>query len=144
MMNIFNRKISKVSFKNTLKSTGIPIVTLKHHDKRLNFIIDTGATTSLINSSMLNNINDKTKIDGNDVVSGLDPNIEYKAQKYIIPISLNKINFNVTFCSLDLDGTFGQLADECGIVVHGLLGSDFLECNKCILDYEKMILYHKP
>ena len=144
MLGIFGKdKISKVSFKKTLQIAGIPIVTLKHDNLRLNFIIDTGATTSLINSSLLERIKDKQKIDSIDVVSGLDPNVEYKTEKYNIPIWLNRNKFNVIFCVMDLNPTFNSLKYETGITVHGLLGSDFLESNKCILDYDRMILYHK-
>ena len=141
-MGIFNRENkNEVSFRNTLLKVGIPIVTFKIDRIKLNFILDTGATTSLINSSSLDKIKKKDKVnDKYDVVTGLDPNIEYRAEKYIIPIRLKNKQFSVEFCSMSLNATFNDIQQETGIAVDGLLGSDFFEKNKCTLDYNKMTM----
>jgi hypothetical protein len=44
---------------------------------------------------------------------------------------------------MNLNDTFNDLAQETGIIVHGLLGSDFLNDKKYILDYNEHLLYHK-
>ena len=47
MRNIFAKKnVAKISFENTLRLVGIPIVTLQNNGKEYNFILDSGATTS--------------------------------------------------------------------------------------------------
>lgn len=143
-MRILFAKTNKniVSFKETLVKAYVPIISFNNNNKKFNFIIDTGATSSLINKSVLDDLQ-KEQIDGNDIVCGLDPNVEFKTEKYIIPLEDNGETLNVTFGAMDLNGTFGTLYEETGIIAHGLLGSDFLAENKYILDYNKMIAYHK-
>lgn len=140
-MSLFHKdnKI-EVSFRKTLKAVGIPIVSFYQDKVKLNFILDTGATTSLINSTALTIIPEKEFVEGYDVVSGLDPNIEYNTKKYIIPISIKNKVFNVKFRSLNLDATFGSIEAETGFIVHGLLGSDFFEQTGCNINYENMKL----
>ena len=60
MKNIFAKNnAQKISFERTLRLVGIPIVTLENGGKEYNFILDTGATTSLINNSILDELVDK-------------------------------------------------------------------------------------
>ena len=137
-------KQKEVSFRDTLRKAGIPIITFKQHNLDLNFIIDTGATTSLINDSCLNFIKDKELfVNRNDIVSGLDPTVEYSTKRYLIPIELNGELLQTEFNSMDLNATFDSLKEESGIEVHGLLGSDFLEQNKYVLDYNRKTIYHR-
>lgn len=135
------KRTCEVSFRDTLLLAGIPIVTFKNGNKYFNFIIDTGATSSLINKSVINEFN-ADKIDGNDVVCGLDPNVEFKSEKFKIQLECDNEKFDVTFGAIDLDATFNSLQEDSGIYVSGILGSDFLERHKYILDYNKMIIYH--
>ena len=143
-MNIFTKNNgSELSFKSTLRLVGIPIVTLENNGNQYNFILDTGATTSLINSDIIDNLSNKKPVDGEDIVSGLNPNVKYKAQRYIIQFNNKKERFYHKFSVFNLNDTFNDLEQESGILVHGLLGSDFLRDKKYILDYNKQVAYRK-
>ena len=144
MRNIFAKNnAQKISFERTLRLVGIPIITLENGGKEYNFILDTGATTSLINNSILDELVDKEIIDGEDIVSGLNPNVGYKASRCNIEFKIVNDKFKHQFSAFNLNDTFGDLAEETGIIVHGLLGSDFFRDKKYILDYNEHLLYHK-
>lgn len=144
MRNIFTRNNAhKISFERTLRLFGIPVITLKNGNNEYNFILDTGATTSLINDSILDNLTNKMLIDGEDIISGLDISVGYKASRYSIEFQIANDKFKHQFCAMNLNDTFNDLAQETGIIVHGLLGSDFLNDKKYILDYNEHLLYHK-
>lgn len=144
MRNIFAKNNgAKISFKSTLRLVGIPIVTLENNNKQYNFILDTGATTSLINNSVLNELTNKSTVDGEDLISGLDPSVGYKASRFNIEFKIVNEKFKHQFSALNLNDTFGDLQQDTGIIVHGLLGSDFFKDKKYILDYNEHLLYHK-
>jgi len=144
MRNIFAKNNApRVSFDRTLRLVGIPIVPLQNNGIEYNFILDSGATTSLVNSSILDELTNKVQIDGEDLVSGLDPSIGYKASRYDIEFNIINDKFRHQFSVINLDDTFNDLAQETGIKVHGLLGSDFFRDKKYILDYNEHLLYHK-
>ena len=46
----------KISFKDTIDKTGLPIVSFSQNDKHFDFIIDTGAEYSVINSNSLKDL----------------------------------------------------------------------------------------
>ena len=61
----------RISFRETLDLTELPIVTFRNNDKKFNFLLDTGATNSVINKSTLsdmvfNSTNKKDTIYGSD------------------------------------------------------------------------------
>lgn len=144
MRNIFAKNnAARISFESTLRLVGIPIITLENNNKQYNFILDTGATTSLVNSSIINELQNKEVVDGEDLVSGLNPDINYKASRYIIEFNILNDKFKHQFSVFNLNDTFMDLAQETGIMVHGLLGSDFFRDKKYILDYNEHLLYHK-
>jgi len=144
MRNIFAKNnAAKISFESTLRLVGIPIVTLQNNGKEYNFILDSGATTSLVNSAIIDELINKKPVDGEDLISGLNPAINYKATRYKIEFNIANEKFNHQFSILNLNDSFGDLFQETGIMVHGLLGSDFFRDKKYILDYNEHLLYHK-
>lgn len=58
----------------------------------------------------------------------------------IIPLKIEEKIFEQNFCAKPLLEVFNDIEKECGIQVHGLLGTDFLMENKCIIDFKEMNL----
>ncbi len=116
----------------------IPIVEKTIGDKSYNFIVDSGANISLIDSTWYSNNTDLFSYEGtNEIwitgVSGIT-----KANTVIIS---TKVDSNLMyFATSDLTSVIKALREQ-KIEVIGLLGSEYLQHNKLILDYNKKALY---
>jgi hypothetical protein len=131
----------KISFKETLDLTDLPIITFKQGVNKLNLILDTAANNSLIDS----NISDKfvTKetsqksmmygVEGNmQEVNFVEMDIYYKDKCYTD-------NFQV----VDMANAFNNIKKESGVTVHGILGNKFLEKYKYVIDFKELVAYTK-
>lgn len=132
---------SGISFRESIDLTNLPIVTFRQGDKRFNFILDTGATDSIVNKPYLKYIkHTKTQntykgygIEGKEQdMSEAQIKLEYKGMDYIE-------NFRV----LDMTESLNLFKSDYGVIVHGLLASSFFEKYKYIIDYNDMIAYTK-
>lgn len=133
-----------LSFKESLDLVELPIVTFNCGKKKLNMILDTGATSCVLDSRVLETL-DKDKVkDTNckDVVYGIE------GKPVDVPImdiefSYSGLNFTESFLINDMSAAFDGVKKESGVKIHGLIGSNFFTKNKYILDYNKMIFYSK-
>ena len=111
----------KMSFRETLDLTELPIVTFRNNDKKFNFLLDTGATNSVINKSaladMVSNPTGKK-----DTIYGSDGNREEVYAK-------------------DLDAAFGNLKVSHGVNLHGILGNSFFQRYRYVIDFDKLVAY---
>lgn len=131
----------KISFRESMNLTELPVVTFYNKDRKLNFLLDTGSNISHINKSSLPSLEyEKTNtqaetmgFEGNKVNSEFcKMTIYYKDQKF-------EEEFSIT----DLDGAFDIIKKENGVQIHGILGSKFFEKYKYILDFKELIAYIK-
>ena len=73
IMEVRNRNNSKISFKESMDLTELPVATFNCNRKKLNFLLDTGSNLSYINSSVLPLL-DHEIIDGESSVIGFEGN----------------------------------------------------------------------
>lgn len=136
-----NRK--KISFKEALDLTELPVVTFVGKGRKLNFLIDTGANNSILNESVVN----KMKLECEEF-EGVETNTAGGN------INLNKVtNLTIKFddkreydeCFLvsNMDEAFNSVKEETGVMIHGILGSNFFAKHKYIIDYDSLALYVK-
>lgn len=132
---------SAISFRESLDLTGLPVITFSQGKNKFNFLLDTGATNSVINESQLPNIK-HTVIEGAQCeVYGIEGNtqtvpfVEIKFKRDIDYIG----NFQV----VDLSTAFDAVKAETGVTIIGILGNDFFQNYKYVLDYNTMIAYSK-
>lgn len=137
----YTHKDTTMSFRETMDLVGLPIVTFRNGDKKFNFLLDTGASDSVINSSVLPELEctilkDKTYMygmEGNTVESDL----------VFITLYYKEKQYNDTFRAINMDAAFGQLKHDFGVNVHGILSSSFFERYKYVLDFKDLIAYSK-
>lgn len=129
----------KMSFREAMDLTGLPIVTFKQGDKKFNFILDTGAYSSLIDSRVLCDL-DYTPIKGSSVGYGIDGK-EHTMERVGIVLSYKDKNYSDVFRVLDMTTSFDSFKRDFGVTVHGLLSSSFFERYKYVLDYKELIAY---
>lgn len=116
----------------------IPIVEKTIGGKSYNFIVDSGANISLIDSTWYNNNTDLFKYEGTSEIWMTGVSGIIKSNTVIIS---TKVDSNLMyFATSDLTSVIKALREQ-KIEVIGLLGSEYLQHNKLILDYNKKALY---
>ena len=121
--------------------TKLPIILVEIEDKYLCFILDTGSTCSLIDSSVVEYFKDIVEPLGDYCISGIE-GTKHKVDMITLPFNFEGQVYKPRFCVRPLLDAFKSIEDESGIQVHGLLGTDFLLENQWIVDFRTLTLIH--
>ena len=121
----------QVSFKESLDLCDLPVITFYNNGRKINFLLDTGANLSVIDSNILNQFKyEECNITG--VVYGIEgntQNIEYVT----MDILYKDMNFNEQFQVMDMSVAFSNVKSESGVIFHGILGNNFFKKYKYIM-----------
>lgn len=137
-----SRERDKISIKESMDLAQIPIVTFQEGDTKLNFLLDTGSSHSHISASIAKKlIGTPVKTDytyttstGSDTTSEMiESLLKYKNKEFKVSLFVND----------GLDTAFDKMKEECGVQLHGILGSNFLKEHKYVLDFAELVAYHK-
>ena len=134
----------KVSLDNSMDAANLPIVTFKAKDKNLedvniNFLIDTGANNSVINSGILENYYYKES-NKTGSIFGMEGN-KQEIKYTIMGFSLDGKKYSEEFQIVDMNNAFGNVEKENGIAIHGILGNTFLVKYGYIVDFKELKFY---
>ena len=131
--------LNKMSFRETMDLCDLPIVTFINNGNKFNFLLDTGASKSVINTEVLQSMSYKeANISGN--VYGLDGK-KYETSYVNVLLNYRGKEYEEEFQVLDMSAPFGNLKNDFGINVHGILASSFFENYRYILDYNELVAY---
>lgn len=130
---------TKISFKEGLDLTELPIVTFYQGDKKLHFLLDTGSNISYINKDVLNEIKVED-LNSSSSTFGVEGN-GVETHHYRIVIGYKDQKFTEDFGAIDFSAAFGAIERESGIKLHGIIGNRFFEKYKYILDFKELIAY---
>ena len=128
-----------MSFRETMDLCELPIVTFINNGKKLNFLLDTGASKSVIHSGALEGLTYRDTNKSGDIygidgkrrdASFINMSIEYKGKDY-----------NEEFQSIDMSIPFSNLKADFGVNLHGILSSTFFQKYKYILDFDELVAY---
>ena len=129
-------KVGRISFKESMDL----VVTFMNNGRKLNFLLDTGASYSSINEAALEGLSYKETgetgfgmgIDGTvkEDRGYIRMNVDYRSQSY-------EDDFQV----VDLSQAFGMIKQEYGINLHGILGSTFFQKYKYVLNFDELVAY---
>lgn len=124
-------------FQKPFEMTKFPMIVLFHEGKRLNFIIDTGCTKSLISDSAI----DLSPYETIDEVNswGVD-GIKTVCPVKRITLSYGDLELPFDFSVRDIT-SINKTTQKHGVTAHGLIGSDFLAKYKYVLDFKKCLVY---
>jgi hypothetical protein len=123
----------------------LPVITLTNNGVALNFLIDTGSNISHICPSVTSLIElQYTKSDVNKEIAGLGALNQGGAvcfakfkdvlsREYEIELSISK----------ELEETTKYIKKNTGVEIHGLLGTDFLQNYKYVIDFKTLEVYVK-
>lgn len=133
----------KISFKEALDLTELPVVTFISNNKKLNFLIDTGANNSILNESVANKMKLKCRDIEDMETNTAGGNI---CLNKVVDLSIKFDDSRIyeeTFLINNMDIAFDAVKAETGVTIHGILGSNFFAKYKYIIDYESLALYVK-
>lgn len=128
-----------MSFKEAMDLVELPVVTFYNEGKKFNFLLDTGATLSVIDSNILNNFPHEKK-ENTGVIFGMEGN---KIDVSYINASLmyrDKI-YEEEFQVVDMAAPFNEVKAESGVTLSGILGNSFFKKYQYILDFNSLIAY---
>lgn len=131
-------KTDFIHFSNNYECN-IPLVSTYIDNVKSDFIIDTGAAISLIDSDWYNNNKDEVTFI-NDVQIQLHGIGGSTTEDNVDIIGMNLPLGYVTLMESDLSSVKNKLKQD-GYNVIGIIGSDFLKTRKYIIDYELRMLY---
>lgn len=135
-----NRK-DAMSFREAMDLTNLPIVTFYQGDKKFNFLLDTGATLSVINQAALESITHTAtnKIGELYGVDGVKREVSYAS----INLAYKNKDYTEEFQVLDMQEAIDQVKAESGVNMVGIIGSEFFRKYKYVLDFDELIAYSK-
>lgn len=129
----------KISFRETMDLVDLPIITFAVGDKKLNFILDTGASYCLINSNILDTI-EHEKLNIESTVYGINGK-KQDAGFVKIALKYKGVEYSDEFQVVDLEAPFNMIKEEHGVNLHGMLGSSFFQKYKYIIDFDELVAY---
>ena len=115
----------------------LPIIPIEIKGQYLSFILDTGSTCSLIDSTVVEYFKDIVEPIGDYCISGIE-GTKHKVDMITLPFTFEGQIYKPKFCVRPLLNAFKSIEEESSIQVHGLIGTDFLLENKWILNFNKL------
>lgn len=130
-----------MSFQASLDLAELPVVTFHQGDQKINFLLDTGSNNCVVNKDFLKSIKHK-RLDVETHISGLEGN-KQKADVCIIKMSYKDKDYEFPYVIQDMNAVFNDIKKETGVTINGLLGSNFFNKFKYVLDFDELIAYSK-
>lgn len=133
------KKRENMSFRETMDLCELPIVTFMNNGKKLNFLLDTGASKSVIHSEALDGLTYKSLNKSGDVY-GIDGKRQ-DASFISMSIGYKGKDYSEEFQSIDMSIPFSNLKSDFGVNLHGILSSTFFQKYKYVLNFDELVAY---
>lgn len=131
-----------ISFKESMDLVELPIITFYNNGKKLNFLLDTGANNSIINKSVIKDLDYKECTENLDTF-GIDGEVKLSMPTCTMEVKYKDNSFEDTFTILSMDSAFRQVKEDSGVQLHGILGSLFFQKYKYVIDFKSLVAYIK-
>ena len=139
---ILEKSHEEISFKAGFDLTSIPVVTLYQGEKKLNFLLDTGSNSCIIDKSILPKI-DHEMLNGNsESLIGMEGN-QIMVERCMITLYFGNRGYKYSYLVNDMSQAFSSIKHDTGVTLHGIIGSSFFNKFKYVLDFDKLVAYSK-
>lgn len=123
-----------------LQKANIPVIPIFINGNEYLVLIDTGSDASYLDSKVLENI-PKILLGYQDEIVGGTAIKEKGSAVYQVEFACGLNEFKEEFTENDFSEIFNFIENSHGVKLCGILGTKFLMKYKCILDFDKLILY---
>lgn len=129
------------SFRNAFDLIGLPVLVFKQGDIKLRFILDTGSSVSVIDEKSVASIKYETldKADNMVDANGGEKILHYCNFKF----TCEDKEFENEFMVNDMSNIKRSVKESSGADIDGLVGSDFFNKYKYVIDFNKYLAYSK-
>ena len=135
------KRVNKISFKEALDLADLPVITLRQGNKKINLLLDTGSTESIVVPSILDTLEHKD-INRKGTVFGMEGNkIDTRYVK--MDLMYNYITYSENFQVVDMSTAFNSIKQSTGVTIHGILGNSFFEKYGYVIDFQELVAYGK-
>lgn len=128
-----------MSFRETMDLCELPIVTFMNNGKKLNFLLDTGASKSVIHSGALDGLTYRSLNKSGDLY-GIDGKRQ-DASFISMSIRYRSKDYSEEFQSVDMSIPFSNLKSDFGVNLHGILSSTFFQKYRYVLNFDELVAY---
>jgi hypothetical protein len=117
----------------------LPFVEVEINGKPAYFLLDTGSGSSVIDINQFEKYEIEAVPLSNMTFRGIGGTSNNKVQKItnVSVVTINKKNYTVNFLATDLHTIISSIASGVKLNILGIIGSDFFEYHKVIIDYRK-------
>ena len=130
------KKSLSLDFYQSIALTELPIITFLNNGKRYNMLVDTGSNWSYINSQELESMITTKESVSKSFVSANGGNTNCGA-KHTIDFAIKGFILTHDFIENDFSMTFGNIKQETGVNLSGIIGTDFLRKYKFVVNFEE-------
>ena len=138
---LFNINPNAISFKQGYDLTNLTVCTFYQGEEKLNLLLDSGSTHCIIDKNILDKIkheftNSQSSLYGLEGKKNIVPICK-------IPISYKEQVYEFEYLVKDMEVPFEQIKAETGVTLHGILGTNFFNKFKYVIDFDELIAYSK-
>ena len=126
-----------------LEKAGLPLILTTDNPKNLCFLIDTGSTRDVIFDFVYQHFKDYfTLTSETQNIMGIDGTLKTTITVNV-ELQFDDLRYKAPFAVLEANDAITQVQAETGIQIHGVLGVPFLVENKCLIDFNKLVIMDK-
>jgi hypothetical protein len=121
-------------------NNNLPFVVVKIKGKDALMLLDTGSSSSLIDISQLKNYGLNSMFISNALFSGIGGSTQMSDVTNINSIQIGTKEYAANFLAADLRDVRALIFNGVNVNITGILGSDFFEYHKVMIDYNRNTL----
>lgn len=141
LLNKLFSKVEKISFQQAFDLTEMPIITLYQGNNKFNFLLDTGSNNSIIDKNILDQIDHKI-INERSNLFGMEGRVQEVSMCKIV-LSYKEKEYEYKYLIQDMKAPFDNIKNTTGVTLHGIIGSNFFNEYKYVLDFSELVAYSK-
>lgn len=136
------RRVS-LSVRESMESTGLPLISLWCGNNVLNFLLDSGSDNNCIDIASFSDMMHLLEKSNNALnLFGMEGNT-YSCDRRILHLG-DKMDYTIEVTVLPDANGLKAFSAQTGYTVHGILGLDFMRRTRCVLDMDNLKVMLDP
>lgn len=134
-----HKLINGFNLKASIDLVGLPMIVLYQNNTKFHFVLDTGSDACVVHKGLLDKL-EHTKYE--EIVDNMGINGDSTQAGWANSTFYNgNFKYNFDYQVLDISQVRDAVKEDKGVIIDGLIGTDFLTKYKYLIDFEKMICY---